>query len=135
MVKIRLHGTAEEVRHATREIKERFNVLNVSDPYADRGDSLYSRVYIDAETKDDDKTLEGFRNELEKEKARIKDVNAYETYGNGFMLAAVYFGHSPTDICEVEKIITDFTVRECIDEKDPFTKILVEVLKEIKKEG
>lgn len=51
MIKIRLHGTAEEVRHATREIKERFDVLNVSEPYADRGESVYSRVYIDAETK------------------------------------------------------------------------------------
>lgn len=134
MVKIRLHGTAEEVRHATREIKERFDVLNVSETYADRGESIYSRVYIDAETKaDNGKTLDGFKNELEKAKAIIKDVNAYETYGNAFMFAARYFGHSPIDLAALERVICDFTIKECIDENDPFSKILVGVLRELKK--
>lgn len=136
MIKIRLHGTAEEVRHATREIKEWFDVLNVSDPYADRGESVYSRVYIDAETKaDDGKSLDGFKNELEKEKTIIKDVNAYETYGNAFMLAARYFGHRPIDISALERVICNFTIKECIDEKNTYEKILADVLRELKKRG
>lgn len=58
MVKIRLHGTAEEISRAISVIKENFNVLNKSDAYADRGESRYSRVYIDAELKES-KTLQG----------------------------------------------------------------------------
>ena len=51
MIKIRLHGTAAEIMTATKAIKEQFNVFNETEPYADRGKSLYSRVYIDAEPK------------------------------------------------------------------------------------
>ena len=133
MIKIRLHGTAEEVRHATKEIKERFDVLNVSEPYADRGESVYNRVYIDAETKDNaDKTLDGFKNELEKEKQEIIGENVYETYANGFMLAAAYFKHNPTDIYALENVLADFALNQ--HENSLFDKILAELLRGVKNE-
>ncbi len=52
MIKIRLHGTAQEIREATEVINTVFKVLSQSDLYSDRGRSLYSRCYIEADIKD-----------------------------------------------------------------------------------
>ena len=50
MVKIRLHGTLEEVEYAMSFIRSQFNVLSESAPYKDRGNSQYYRTYMDCET-------------------------------------------------------------------------------------
>ncbi len=52
MIKIRLHGTAQEIKEAIKEINIVFKVLSQSSLYSDRGQSLYSRCYLEAETKD-----------------------------------------------------------------------------------
>ena len=49
LIKIRLHGEKEEIELACAAIEEQFKVLSISAPYADRGKSVYNRVYIDAE--------------------------------------------------------------------------------------
>lgn len=49
MVKIRLHGTLEEIECATEVIQEQFHILSLSAPYKDRGNSQYYRVYADCE--------------------------------------------------------------------------------------
>lgn len=110
MIKIRLHGTAAEVSAASKVIKERFNVLNCSEPYADRGESLYSRVYIDAETKTADKTLDGFRQELEKFEL-LKGENIYEAYGNVFMFATAYFKDQPVNLSKIEEIAAEYALK------------------------
>ena len=51
MVKIRLHGPLEEIEVATSFIRSQFDVLSESEPYADRGKSVYYRVYLDCEVK------------------------------------------------------------------------------------
>ena len=51
MIKIRLHGLPDEISAAKEVIKQNFRILSESDPYADRGESKYIRVYIDAEKK------------------------------------------------------------------------------------
>lgn len=51
MVKIRLHGTLEEIEIATSFIRSQFDVLSESEPYADRGKSVYYRTYLDCEVK------------------------------------------------------------------------------------
>jgi len=52
MVKIRLHGTRDEIETAATFIWSQFNVLSESEPYADRGKSVYCRMYMDCEVKD-----------------------------------------------------------------------------------
>ncbi|MDO4672397.1 MAG: hypothetical protein Q4A76_05755, partial [Porphyromonadaceae bacterium] len=49
MIKIRLHGTLEEIEETTRIIREQFDVLSESKPYADRGKREYYRCYMDCE--------------------------------------------------------------------------------------
>lgn len=49
MIKIRLHGTLEEIKETTKIIREQFDVLSESEPYADRGKSKYYRCYMDCE--------------------------------------------------------------------------------------
>lgn len=49
MIKIRLHGTLEEIEKTTKVIREQFHVLSESEPYADRGKSEYYRCYMDCE--------------------------------------------------------------------------------------
>ena len=49
MIKIRLHGTLEEIEETTEIIGEQFRVINESEPYADRGKSEYYRCYLDCE--------------------------------------------------------------------------------------
>lgn len=50
MVKVRLHGTPEEVKKLADYLKSLFprvKVLQRSEGYPDRGESLYERVYMD----------------------------------------------------------------------------------------
>jgi hypothetical protein len=46
-MKIRLHGTAEEVEEAAKRLHGIFAVVSVSDPYPDRGASRLVRVYVE----------------------------------------------------------------------------------------
>jgi hypothetical protein len=46
-VKLRLHGTAEEVAEATRRLVEVLEVASVSALYPDRGASRLVRVYLE----------------------------------------------------------------------------------------
>lgn len=46
-MKIRLRGTSSEVEKAAEKLKEVFNVVSVSKPYKDRGDSQLFRVYVE----------------------------------------------------------------------------------------
>ena len=46
-MKLRLHGTREEVAVATRRLVEVLDVLAVSGPYPDRGASVLVRVYLE----------------------------------------------------------------------------------------
>ena len=54
MIKIRLHGTEEEINKVKTYFKKletlnEINILSISEPYADRGCSKYYRLYMDAE--------------------------------------------------------------------------------------
>lgn len=46
-MKIRLHGTPDEVRQAANRLREAFRVVSESDPYPDRGASELVRVYLE----------------------------------------------------------------------------------------
>lgn len=46
-MKLRLHGTREEVAEATRRLIEVLDVVAVSEPYRDRGASVLVRVYLE----------------------------------------------------------------------------------------
>jgi hypothetical protein len=46
-VKVRLHGTREDVVEATRRLIEVFDVVAVSEPYRDRGTSVLVCVYLE----------------------------------------------------------------------------------------
>lgn len=48
MIKIRLHGTKDEISRAIENIRAVFNVMSVSELYKDRGTNEYYRCYIDA---------------------------------------------------------------------------------------
>jgi hypothetical protein len=47
MVKIRIEGTREECQQATPKLAEVFDVVSISDPYPDRGQSRLVRVYVE----------------------------------------------------------------------------------------
>ncbi len=51
MVKIRLEGVLEEVEKAVPKLQKSFRILNVTDPYQNRNQSKYVRVYVDVELK------------------------------------------------------------------------------------
>lgn len=54
MVKVRLHGTPEEVKKFAdflESLSSNVKVLQRSEDYADRGKSCYVRVYMDVEHK------------------------------------------------------------------------------------
>ena len=51
MIKIRLHGTLEEVNEAKQKIESVFTVLAESKPYKDRGKNEYYRIYFDCEAR------------------------------------------------------------------------------------
>ena len=46
-MKVRLHGTPEEVAEATRRLVQVLDVVAVSGPYPDRGASVLVRVYLE----------------------------------------------------------------------------------------
>jgi len=46
-VKVRLHGTPEEVAAAPRRLVAVLDVVSVSEPYPDRGASVLVRVYLE----------------------------------------------------------------------------------------
>lgn len=52
MIKLRLHGTPDELKRFSKFLRTlpRVKILNESEPYADRGE--YERVYIDVELKE-----------------------------------------------------------------------------------
>ncbi len=51
MIKVRLHGTSEEIKRFAEFLygEARVRVLSCSDPYPDRGKSVYYRAYLDVE--------------------------------------------------------------------------------------
>ena len=51
-MKLRLHGTRQEVAEATRRLLEVLDVVAVSDPYPDRGASVLVRVYLEVRLHD-----------------------------------------------------------------------------------
>jgi hypothetical protein len=46
-VKVRLHGTRQEVNQAARRLVQVLDVVAVSPPYPDRGASVLVRVYLE----------------------------------------------------------------------------------------
>lgn len=59
MIKIRLHGTLEEIARAKEVISDNFVILSISGNYPDRGASVYYRAYLDCVIKNtpDDVTV------------------------------------------------------------------------------
>lgn len=55
MIKIRLWGTEEEISKFADLLKEQacIRIMQRSTPYADRGESEYKRIYLEAEIKGD----------------------------------------------------------------------------------
>lgn len=51
MIKVRLHGTPEEVQAAKKVLEKSMNVLQASREYKDKGESQYVRVYVEVELK------------------------------------------------------------------------------------
>lgn len=52
MIKIRLWGKLEELEQSKQELEKCFKVLFVSQPYKDRGQSEYYRLYVEVELRD-----------------------------------------------------------------------------------
>jgi hypothetical protein len=46
-MKLRLHGTGDEVAEVIRRLVEVLDVVSVSPPYPDRGASVLVRVYLE----------------------------------------------------------------------------------------
>ena len=46
MIKIRLHGLLDELNELVEDMKKKYEVLQVSEPYKDRGDSAFYRIYV-----------------------------------------------------------------------------------------
>lgn len=46
-MKIRLHGTAAECTEAAERLRKVFDVVSVSVPYSDRGESSLVRIYVE----------------------------------------------------------------------------------------
>lgn len=46
MIKIRLHGIESELLELVEDMRKKYNVLEVSKPYADRGESSLVRIYV-----------------------------------------------------------------------------------------
>lgn len=46
-MKIRLHGTLDEINEAAERLKQTFTVVSVSAPYKDRGNSSLYRLYVE----------------------------------------------------------------------------------------
>lgn len=54
MIKVRLHGAPEECRAMAVWLSQAkdLRAMSVNNPYHDRGESEYVRIYIDAEPKE-----------------------------------------------------------------------------------
>lgn len=46
MIKMRLQGLPDEIEKLVEDLKTKYDVLEVSDSYANRGDSKFVRVYV-----------------------------------------------------------------------------------------
>lgn len=51
MVKIRLEGLPEEIDAMVQSFSNNYEVLNVSKPYKNRGETKYVRVYVEMSLK------------------------------------------------------------------------------------
>ena len=81
MIKIRLHGTLEEIEETTKIIRDQFDVLSESEPYADRGKSKYYRCYMDCEVVFNTKVSSFKKNEdAEKEAERLNAERRSHNY-------------------------------------------------------
>lgn len=49
MLKVRLMGVEEEINEMIKSLKENHTVLQVSNPYPNRGTTEYVRVYVDVD--------------------------------------------------------------------------------------
>ena len=54
MIKIRLEGLPEEIEKAAEKLSNSFRILQQSEPYLNKGKSVFARIYIDAELKKED---------------------------------------------------------------------------------
>lgn len=132
MIKIRLHGTPEEIKKAAKVIEGTFSVLNKSSEYSDRGESSYKRLYIEAEDQKGLRTLEDFKKELSARKNLIVSENSlYETYSAAFMAATAFFDH-PVNLREVEEVIMEFSLSNFLKD-DEISSVLIELLAELKR--
>lgn len=50
MIKIRLQGLPEEIERFIEDFKGKYEVLEVSEPYENRGESKFVRVYVTIKT-------------------------------------------------------------------------------------
>jgi len=46
MVKIRLHGLLEDIQLMAQDMKNWYKVVQISEPYKDRGQSEFYRIYV-----------------------------------------------------------------------------------------
>ncbi|MDE6597247.1 MAG: hypothetical protein K2K60_01235 [Clostridia bacterium] len=67
MIKLRLHGTPDEVKKLADYLETLSNVrvLQRSDSYADRGKSVYVRVYMDVAVSETERKLAELADEIE----------------------------------------------------------------------
>lgn len=79
MIKIRLHGLPVEIEKFKNQLATDYELLNVSEQYPDRGDSKYSRIYIDLEQPDLYEDSKSFIKNLLKNKEKIKKVAENDT--------------------------------------------------------
>lgn len=49
MVKLRVMGTMEEIEKYLKQVEGVLNILSISEPYANKGNSKYFRLYIEIE--------------------------------------------------------------------------------------
>lgn len=52
-MKIRIMGKPEEIKEAVKELEKMFDIISVSNPYANRN-SIECRVYVEAEIRKTD---------------------------------------------------------------------------------
>lgn len=125
MLKIRLHGTCEEVgkfKTYLETLSPRVKVLCASDNYADRGKSVYVRSYLDIELKPQYKAKEGIDI---RQLVRDKYTASYESFllwslnwsDIGYVIVYLkgYALRNPTQQLQVQEII-DFIKESCENE-------------------
>jgi hypothetical protein len=50
MIKMRLEGLPEDIQKLVEDLKKKYEVLDVSKPYENRGTSKFVRVYVSVKT-------------------------------------------------------------------------------------